>query len=850
MSTNDEQRTELFTRATEVALLCIGTYDVEDADFDAVLKHASAISALIQASIIVQENHESVQPEYPDLFRVALQSWKALMYRMLPKLRENILHDTTGLSEAVTTNWAAFEPVPTSFWAPLTGYQEHWFHITSGTLPVHINLLTGELLVNGLPLARLPSEFTKHGLYAPLFGKSTLEVVPTDEPSMRFSAKAPYHSYTLHFGMSGQDMLIVAIGDNTRLDLLPSRLFQDRLPHAFVENYIHWYDHTIDEVIFRPRETPWQSSTEHWRLAHDQWSKRWRLVKGLDVLINLASSSACLLSKLFQPLEDAKHIHVKLDTETRIVDIEIPRLQLDFYVKKGDRDVHSRQHRGMIVDTNQSICALIGLVSKLTLKDKHTTERLVVIPVPSTFGRSGITYVNGASVSQRATVIINKEQANKVFAYTLDETLGRIIHNGSMQSQLYLAYLHAITSGVLPDPLTHRTGVEASLGILQSAAVRSFDVLTEENVELLARIAGVSAKRSFYPQHLRDMQQIIWDTDLLALSQHHSFREMVSDILWQATKVQLFYPDNKVFDLLNRVQRELSSSSSSYLDQRDALRSFSFRVAGFGAENYTTSQDVHYKARDRQQGSERGQRALVIATLILRDSASLHSQISDLKGHLLRAHFNKTTVYGVEKSFDLRSLRYDSQWLDKVSAHLTKRFCTLYHGLANASATCNRYDFATWLCTMSYASSADMQAIQALAAFYRLLDFAAIQPPDPHVFNLGRGDTWKESDIRSTLMNNAKSYDSSAEARLPKKGSETNKQHAKRIYSLFQHRQNQAINKLFTVLKARWPVQNPTIPPSPEYDTYFTTSRAITAVEDHFKNWYNNRLFLEYLGRL
>jgi hypothetical protein len=630
---------------------------------------------------------------------------------MLPKLRQHILRDSRGLSEAVTANWTAFEPASNTSWTALDGHQEHWLYTTSGTLPVHINLLTGQLLVNGLPLARLPSEFMNHFLYVPLFGKSTLEVVPADEPSMRFSAKTPYQGYTLHFGMSEQDMLIVAIGDNTRLDLLPSRVFQNRLPHAFVTNYVHWYDHTKDGVMFRLRETPWQSSDD-WRLKHNQYSRRWRLVKGSDVLIDPASRSASLLSALFLSLDDAKHIHVKLNKATRIVDIEIPRLQLDFYIKKGDLVIHSRQLRGMVVDVNQSIGTLVSLVSKLTLKPEHTTtERVVIVPVPGTYGRFGIT-VNRSGPTQPAIVTINKEQVNQVYVYTLDTTLGRIIHNDSIQSQLFLAYLHALTSEVLSDPLTRRTGVESSLSILQSAAVRSFGVLSQHNIELFDQIASLSAKRSFYPEYLKEMQQITWDTDLLTLSQHPSFRVLVSDILLQASNMQLFHPENKVsFDLVSQLQRELLSSSSSYLDQRDALRSSSFRVAEFGAENYDTSLDVDYKARNQQESSDRGRRAFGTATMMIRHPASLHSKIPNLKSYLLRAYFDKAVVSGVDNSFDPQSLRYDSQWLSEASNHLLKKWCTLHRGLANAATTCNLYDLTTWLCTMAYASSADMAII-------------------------------------------------------------------------------------------------------------------------------------------
>jgi hypothetical protein len=115
------------------------------------------------------------------------------------------------------------------------------------------------------------------------------------------------------------------------------------------------------------------------------------------------------------------------------------------------------------------------------------------------------------------------------------------------------------------------------------------------------------------------------------------------------------------------------------------------------------------------------------------------------------------------------------------------------------------------------------------------------------MFNPGEGDTWKDSGIRSVLMSNAKSYDLSSEVMLTKQGSETDSEHIERIHSLFQHRQNQAINKLFDVLRKQRPVQSPTIPPSPSYDMYFNMSVAIAAVREQFQNWHNNRLFMAYL---
>jgi hypothetical protein len=62
--------------------------------------------------------------------------------------------------------------------------------------------LIGEFLVNGLLLARLPSEYERYSVYRTLFGHSSLEVMPTAVQGMQFSGKKEYAGYTLHFGIN------------------------------------------------------------------------------------------------------------------------------------------------------------------------------------------------------------------------------------------------------------------------------------------------------------------------------------------------------------------------------------------------------------------------------------------------------------------------------------------------------------------------------------------------------------------------------------------------------------------------------------------------------------------------
>jgi hypothetical protein len=347
---------------------------------------------------------------------------------------------------------------------------------------------------------------------------------------------------------------------NSRQDLVPSRVFRDWLPHAFVADFIHWYDHTTNEVVFRSRQSPWITDLDCWRLKHDTRTKDWRLVKGPNVLVSLNSASAKVLSKIVRSMEEAQHIHVVLNTTTAIVDVHLPRLQLGFFIDRNSDAIYSRQFRGMVIDSQQNIGTLTGLTSKLVLK-REQSERTILIPVPRKFGVSSIRYAQTSS-SGHVTVEISKDDATKVYAYNLDEVLGRITDSGDLEAKLLMSYLHALTSSCLPDPLTKVTGTEAALQILRSAAVHSFDLLTHRNVELLEQIAALSTRRSFYPKHEKVMQQVLWKNSLPALSQHPQFRTSVDRIFDHASKMQVFYPGHDVFTVIQDARKRLSSGTS------------------------------------------------------------------------------------------------------------------------------------------------------------------------------------------------------------------------------------------------------------------------------------------------
>jgi hypothetical protein len=215
-TTSSERRTELYTKLVEVTLLCSSTFDVEDEAVEDILQQEDAISTFLRNSIVISENRNSTTSMFPTLHRSMLQDWRLLSHRIFPHIHAHVLRSREDLDRAVLASWAAFIPPPRNNWKIVDKMHKHWLSTTSGSLPVHINIMTGDLLIDGAPLARLPEEYIRHATYTRLFPKTAIDVGPSDEPGMLFSAKATHHGYKLHFGTKQDDLLVVATKNEIR----------------------------------------------------------------------------------------------------------------------------------------------------------------------------------------------------------------------------------------------------------------------------------------------------------------------------------------------------------------------------------------------------------------------------------------------------------------------------------------------------------------------------------------------------------------------------------------------------------------------------------------------------------
>ncbi|KAF2120460.1 hypothetical protein BDV96DRAFT_485186 [Lophiotrema nucula] len=840
---DDSQRADLTSRSVEIALVGVSTFDTDQERLARTLQHPEESSILIQCSMIISDSNSPELSEHKLLHQIMVQTWRSLSHRALPILMVEVIQKRNScLDHAIQNSWATYQPT-SSHWEQLTEPQDQWVvnrsSQDSSQLTVHFNLMTAELLVNGLPLARLPRQYTDHPMYAVLFSNAIMEVAPTEVTGFQLCSKHTFRGYQLFFGWQQSHMLVRAVKDEQTFDLIPLATLADSFPATFISSYVHWYDVAQSVVVFSPRDDPWPSDlTTGWLLTRltDHLTDHWQLINAGSILVSIKSDTARDMAKIFSPIEDISYIHVIWDQASRELAIDIPRLRLSFYLVPGSSCVKSRQYRGMEIDSDQHIGTLTGLSTKLVLKsdnDRFGKNRMLLIPGGHVCYSKDVNHVS----------VTTKFGATQVHAYSIDELLGRLLDNGSLQSKLFLCYLHALTSHCLPDPLINQTGTEQALTLLRSGAVRSFDTLPTESVTILESIAKLAPGRTYYPQNLKVMQKVKWDQELGFLAQHSIFYVLVKDIFNQACRNNLFYPS------LDQRLPKLDFIKPGLL-VRDLVRTSTFRIATFGAEQFTTDYDKVHEARDQGQGSDRSQQSFLAAAIILRGPAALCEALSSRVGKKLRDYLGTATIPGAGKAIVPSELQFDSTWLSATPATLMrKEWLRLHLSFSRSSYQYSRFDIMFWLATLAFAKDADMDIVQAIGALYRVNQLASISIPDILEFQLEHGDCPQLQTIEK-LIKGCRPFNGSPESSVPRNSGETHWQWQQRMQRHFQDKQKAAINRLARVLSDQWPCRHPVSPTDPDIVVYIDTATAIGDISARFSACYDNRQLYEYLDTL
>lgn len=840
-------------KCVEVARLCGLTFSVGLSHLRNILQSVPNVSVLLQCAIVLGERRSSLST-LSGILQARLQQ---ILYICYPFISANHV----GIDQAVRASWPAYVPSPHG-WSSLGGNLSFWLRTeTAGRSGnelqvVHLNLLTGELLVDGWNLKCPPLVYQNHSSYKALFGPSSMEVVPSTEPGMRFSARAKYEGHEVHLGMSpklagvSRDLLVMAsIGEDV-LELVPSRLLRGKFPEHFLDRYIHWYSVKKDILLFRPADTPWSKAHE-WKLSRTTHGG-WQLQFDGTYLLGNQSLTCGIVSRILSPLVDPPAVQVTFAIGSGQIDVEIPHLQLGFTLRQGESQLMSNEYRDMYVDDDQSVGSLIGLQNKLALKSLKTANRKVLIP------EGEVTYTRS---SGHIDVRVDLSSVKHIRVVELDERLARLVDNGNFHSKLYLAYLHALTSFALSNPLTNRTGTEQALSILRSAAVLSFEQLSEEDIDLLVKLAELTPARSYYPSDGRSMQTVEWDEQLSFMSQHGDFAKAVQTILDQARRSNVFYPESRlVIPMIDHVVPEL-------LD-RDLHRTAGFRVAGFGAEHHSLAADTDHKARDCNETSDRAAKAFIISRIIATGSDSLHWQAPVAESLWPRLQ-HLQTVASAKMSLEKGMLRYDALHLKK-SHEIGQHLLSLFGFLVGSNYKhADHFALAIWLATMAISDNPDLELIQTIAMFHTAAHMRAINCPDTMDtidIHPARGRELSMIEIETVIRECAIPLSETDAVRLLRKDlnksrrlapmMESDAQFSDRQLNHYTNQVRSAAKVLANEFRAQWIQKERPAPAVPKAATrascgaYIDVSKATADVTVYFRDCWNNREFYRFLAEL
>ncbi|RGP60187.1 hypothetical protein FSPOR_10776 [Fusarium sporotrichioides] len=691
-TTDEVHRRGLLGVVLNVALAFVGSFNIEDCFLAKVLEYSDRASILLECSVIIH-NNAPVQISADDPLQTALFGrWRHTMHRARDVIvRQNALGNSC-FNIAVKRCWPAFAPVST--WA-LDDETCRWLQTTTHEgLQVHLDTLTGELLVNGSPIARLPREYERHDSYKRLFGGLVLEVMPSNLPGMRFCTTQLFQGNTIHFAMQDHDLLIRLEANSSRVDLIPLRTIRGLLPHSFVDGYAHWYYASTDIVELRPLSDPWAKNSSNLFLS--RLGEVWTLRKG------------------------TLYIHV-------------PRLQLDFFIKAGESIIRPRQFRGMHIDQDH---------------DFGLPVRMLIVPEG---------HVQFQRASGKVNAAVAYGTAQRVQNYRIDKLLRRLVANTKLESKLFLAYIHALTSFCLPDPFLGRTGTEESIRLLGSASVRAPGPLSTTEQDRLQTIASLSPVRDFYPKHERVMQQVSWSSNLGFLAQDDRFYTIAKGIIDRSTEVGFLYPD------IDR-PGELSQNTIQ-LVERAIIRKARQCVSGYCAEDFSVQHDVIYQSRDNGF-SDRATRAAEMAVRAYRGHASLLQPVSaELPNHLytLLSHGTIPFPRTVPPEDDLL---YDSKWLSSPTTFLSAYWCQLHQAFQNNHTWLNKFKLIVWIATVAYSSKYDQQITQALLSIALSSSISTVSLPSQISYDLSEGYEVVKTKLGSIVDSAALSFDETPAAHL------------------------------------------------------------------------------------
>ncbi|KAI6112362.1 hypothetical protein EV401DRAFT_2105300, partial [Pisolithus croceorrhizus] len=815
-TTHEAKKERLRGRLRDLAAICRSTFDVGLDTVTRLLDSSRALEILVCCAIVIRNNTPSQFSALTGMSKLLLERDCCLSWKLEELVGSNILKGNDGIDLGIKHTWPGHHGGKR--WTRMGTGKHRWFTTKKSTSTtqqsqrVHFDVLSGTLLVGGRPLGRLPDEIRSDPMFTLLFGAQTLDVFPSDMAGMEYATRGLISEYRVYFRM-GTNGLIVRAKKETDPDifeLIPSSKLGSDLPSVLVRNHVHWLNLTTRTMEARPVETLWKSSLDNWTLHFLPGNHS--MAKGDARLFDVRSQTWQMLSERLQPFENPQNLIIMLEN-SNMVSVDLPRCGMSFFIN-DDKELECRHPRGMVYDKSQSAGTLIGLASKLVLRPTANlvdegSRRLVLVPEGN---------VSFTEQDDHVRVTIDTSGSEqKRFRYQIfqiDTDLGCLVGNATLASNLYRAYLHALTSKPSSvDPLTRRTGTEEALSILRSAACLSLKV-DARSAKLLCCIAELTTPRVSYPKHLKCMQTVRWLKGLPVASQHCGFYAACSSIRDIHQQQEVFHGQPApLFE-------DFPPRSSDHILLRAEIRAAVLYPQASHTRLLGCEYDSVYEARDAQLPSADELRVYNTAFTIYTWSAPKCSSKEAL--HSVKSW--NGTLPGVSHAFPLR---YNKDWL---SPDLPAVWLSLYDSCRKSRPPKHRFQLIFSLSAMVYASSKLEVLAGALLAFATMPQFKKENPPKHPEYDLSDGCKPSQQALDRFLSRRVK----------PPRGS---------ICLECKEQREREKNEVIAKLTAAWPRVKP---PSGGFQDclWYDTDGLDSDLRPLFASCYRNMELMDHLNRV
>ena len=697
------------------ALLCRRTFAVFNYSDDTM--SAADLCLFVQATVALQENLVIDPSKLPLYLGNMLMRDMKTAYHIRSVIRNSVQANPDSLCEAINKAWSEtresasrhfsrweFLPIPNDSWVVsiMTSKDKRFVE----EQVVHYNILEGHLLIDGMPLGRLPLEIVESEDVKELFGAQHLLTFPSSLSGMSHVLTTRIYGHEIHFGYRDDRVIIQALINRNLLEYVPSRVFRGGsdfdLPAALIDNCTHWLNLHLGQLEIRRKPDIWKTRPGNWILnLHTSHAKRREVF-----LVDPHSETCRNIREIFRNFEDPQQLTVFQPARRRL-SVELKRLELSFYVNARSL-LQCRQLRAEI-DPDQDAGTLYGFESKLVLRNMANSER-----------RSVITGLGQLSHERRGMhVAVRVESPNGYGSFGIDDVLGRLSCPPEPRLLYSKALFHASTSFALPDPLTARTGTEEAYRILNSGYCQPWMPISSTNESILREIQLLSPAREYYPKDKRVLQTVRWNYNQTMTIQHDVYRPLIESILLKSDRL-------RAFDLQKKVEKTSGEDANEHLRRRSQIRRNLYEHSLSDSCLQISGRDQVYEPRDRHAVSSQARNVYQIVQLLHRRPFTLYTSI-DLANALqnLPGEF----IGG----FHDASESPPSALSNSMDEDIGEQWGSLVNFCRNADPN-NLYKVVFRLGLLAFSVKPYMDAVRILCAFSFLEELKSLQPPPCPLF--------------------------------------------------------------------------------------------------------------------